>query len=56
MWWCGKTPPIPAIDESSLLTLTSVSEATNLMVQLAGESDEAGLVEVHQLICYSIDD
>lgn len=56
MWFCGETPPIPAIDRSSLLTLTSVSEATNLMVPVAAYGDEAGLVEVQEQMCCSMDE
>lgn len=54
--WCGKTPPITAINKNSLLTLTSVSETTILIVQLATLTDEAGLLELHKLISYSMDD
>lgn len=56
MWVCGETPPIPAIDRSSLLTLTSVSEATDLMVPVAACDDEAALVEVQEQMCYSVDE
>lgn len=55
-WSSGKTPPIPAIDKSVLLTLTYALEVTNLMVQLAAQTDKAGSVEVHKLTPYSIDD